>query len=52
LLRGNNNSKEKVVERIVHTQQLGKKRVGPFGYAIIAFFGAINPYQKNDGVNF
>jgi len=50
LFRGNNNSKEKVVEPIVHTQQLGKKRIGPFGYAIITFLGATSPYQKNINV--
>jgi hypothetical protein len=50
LLRGNNNSKEKMVEPIVHIQQLGKKRIGPFGYPIIAFFGATSLYKKNDDV--
>jgi hypothetical protein len=50
LLRGNNNSKEKVVEPVVHTPQLGKKRIGSFGYAIIAFLGVTSPYQKNDDV--
>jgi hypothetical protein len=50
LLTGNNNSKEKAVEPIIHTQQLGKKRIGSFGYAIIAFLGATSPYQKNDDV--
>jgi hypothetical protein len=28
--------------------QLGKKRIGPFNYAIIKLFGATNSYQKND----
>jgi len=50
LLKGNNNSKEKVVEPIVHIQKLGKKMIGPFGYAIITFLGAISPYKKNDDV--
>ncbi len=27
---------------------LGKKRISLFGYAIATFFGATNPYQKND----
>ncbi len=32
----------------VHVWQLGKKRTGPSSHAIIRFFGATNPYQKND----
>ncbi len=32
----------------VHVWQLGNKRIGPFSLAITRFFGATNPYQKND----
>jgi hypothetical protein len=35
-----------VVELVVHVQQLRKKMMNPFGYAIILFFDAINPPTK------
>ncbi len=38
--------KEKVIELATHTWQLEQKRTTSFGYAIIAFFGSINPYKK------
>jgi hypothetical protein len=43
-----------VAKLAAHVQQFGKKRKSPFGYAIIAFFGATNPYKKmmNNNNNF
>ncbi len=32
----------------IHARQLGKKKIGPFSFAIIDFFGAINLYKKFD----
>jgi hypothetical protein len=31
-----------------HSQQLGKKKATPFGFAITTFFGSTNPYNCRD----
>jgi hypothetical protein len=33
---------------VIHGQQLGEKRTSLYSHIIIEFFGATNPYKKND----
>jgi hypothetical protein len=32
----------------IHVQQLGEKKTSPYSHVLIGFFGATNPYTKND----
>jgi hypothetical protein len=41
-------AKAKLFE-IDHSRQHGKKKVGAIDFAIISFFGSINPYKNTDG---